>query len=80
MTLAETWPWWLGGLLFLLWFAWFEWWAFAHPSRSWTLSRTVAFVGARWPFSIVLVALTVGSLLTHFYWPWAANPLGPGGG
>lgn len=52
-----------------------EGYAFKHPERQWTLSRTISFVGARWPLSIFLWGFLSGGLAAHFFWPWATNPL-----
>ena len=57
-----------------------EVYVFRHPERQNTLSRAIAELGSKWPMSIALWGLFIGILLSHFFWPWAANPLGPGGG
>jgi hypothetical protein len=49
-------------------FAIFEAYALRHPDRQWTLSRTMAFVGAQFPLSIGLLGALFGGLLVHFYW------------
>ena len=54
--------------------------AFVHPDQYSTLSYTVSSIAAKWPFFIVLVSFTAGTLSAHFFWPWAANPMGKGGG
>lgn len=74
------WPWIVGAIIFVAWFAVFEFYAFKHPNRINTLSTAVATLGARWPLSIFLFGLLIGGLAVHFWWPWAANPLGPGTG
>jgi hypothetical protein len=80
MTLQETWPWIIPPIAFLIWFTYFEARAFENPKSYWTLSKTVSSVAAKWPLSIGLWCLLIGILLSHFFWPWAENPLGPGGG
>jgi hypothetical protein len=65
---------------FVLAFAIGETYAFDHPNRQNTLSRSVALLGARWPFSIWLIGVLVGVLAAHFFWPWCGNPLGAGVG
>ena len=55
-------------------FAVLEGYAFKHPDRQWTLSKTISTLGARWPLSIALLGMLFGGLLVHFYWPYT-NPL-----
>ena len=57
-----------------------ERYAFKHRYRQNTLSMAIATLGEKWPLSIFIMGLFVGILAAHFFWPWAANPLGPGGG
>jgi len=62
----------------LWWFVWFplavgsfaliEGFALKHPDRQWTLSRTIATVGARFPLSIAMLSGLFCGLLVHFYW------------
>jgi hypothetical protein len=73
-------PWIIGVLAAIVFFAMFEAYGFAHPDRVNTLSRSIATLGARWPFSIWLMGLFCGVLAAHFFWPWSASPLGHGGG
>ena len=73
-------PWILGTLGAIAFFAVFEALAFKHPERFNSLSRFIAGMGAKWPLSIFLMGLFCGILAAHFFWPWAANPLGAGGG
>lgn len=47
-----------------------EAYAFRHPDKQWTLSRTLATVGAKWPLSIALWGMLFGGLLVHFFWRW----------
>jgi hypothetical protein len=72
MTIALVWPW---AILFVVGLV-VEGWALNHSDRTWTLSRTVSYIGKVWPISILLFGILMG----HFFWPWAANPLGVGGG
>ena len=73
-------PWILGILGAILFFAYFEARAFRHPDQQNTLSHFIAGMGAKWPLSIFLMGMFCGILAAHFFWPWAANPLGAGGG
>ncbi len=73
-------PWIAGIFVAILFFAWFESAAFAHPERYNTLSHFIATLGAQWPLSIYLMGFFNGGLAVHFFWPWAQNPLGKGGG
>lgn len=57
-----------------------EGYAFKHPDRQNTLSRAVTTLGAKWPLSIFIMGMFAGGLAVHFFWPWAQNPLGAGGG
>jgi hypothetical protein len=61
--------------LWLIWFplvfgsfALFEGFALKHPDRQWTLSRLMAYVGAKFPLSIAILSMLFGGLLVHFYW------------
>jgi hypothetical protein len=69
MTLANSWMWWL-----LWWplaigsFGLIEHYALAHPDRQWTLSRTIAFLGARFPLTIGVFGAFFGGLMVHFFW------------
>lgn len=56
-----------------------EAYAFAHPDRQNSLSRTVATIGAKWPMSIWLMGVGTGILASHFFWSWSSNPLSGGG-
>lgn len=73
-------PWIIGAIGAIVFFAVFEAYAFRHPDRVNTLSRAIATLGARWPLSIFLMGMFAGILASHFFWPWGANPLGPGAG
>jgi uncharacterized membrane protein len=69
MTLANSWMWWL-----VWWplaigsFALIEGYGIKHPDRQWTLSKTIAWLGAKWPLSIALFGMFFGGLLVHFFW------------
>lgn len=78
--MKRTWPWAVALIVFLLWFGYWETMGFLHPDQYATLSYTVSSIAAKWPFFIVIVSFTAGTLSAHFFWPWAANPLGKGGG
>lgn len=73
-------PWIVGIALAIAFFAYFEWRAFRFPERQNTLSRFISSMGASWPLSIFLMGMLCGILAAHLFWPWAANPLGNGGG
>jgi hypothetical protein len=53
-------------------FAIFEYRALAHPENKdrATLSRYVYTIGSKFPLSIFLMGLVVGTLATHFWWHW----------
>lgn len=72
--------WVIFGLVICILFTFGEVYAFRHPERENTLSHAIAELGAKWPMSIALWGLFLGILLAHFFWPWCANPLGPGVG
>ena len=72
--------WILGAIFFIAFFSVFESLAFIHPDKYNTLSSFVASIGAFWPFAIYLFGFLNGGLAVHFFWPWAANPMGKGGG
>jgi hypothetical protein len=63
-----TWEWWVWLGLIAITFGLLESRAFRHPDRQWTLSRTVATAGAKWPLSIGLWGMFFGGLLVHFFW------------
>ena len=73
-------PWVIWLLVIIVSFAVLETYAFKHPDRENTLSHFVSETGAKWPLSIWLFGVLCGILAAHFFWPWAANPLGAGGG
>jgi hypothetical protein len=64
------WMWvlWLAALIIS--FALIERYAFRHPDRQYTLSRTVWGLGQRWPLSIFIFGAIVGGLAVHFFWNW----------
>jgi hypothetical protein len=78
--MKRTWPWFVGLVFMLGWFGYWETMAFVHPEQYDTLSHTVSDIGAHWPFSLVLFGMLAGGLLVHFFWAWAANPMGKGEG
>lgn len=78
--MKKAWPWAVGLVLWLGWFAYFETEAFIHPDQYDTLSHVVSGIGAKWPLAICLFGYVMGVLSAHFFWPWADNPLGKGGG
>lgn len=55
-----------------------EAYAIRHPQRQWTLSRTIANAGAKWPLSIGLWGMFFGGLMVHFFWHFGCD-LGVGG-
>lgn len=62
------WPWVVWWLAIFASFVALEGYAFKHPEREWTLSRTMATWGAKWPLSIGLWGMLVGGLMVHFFW------------
>lgn len=72
-------PWIVGTLVAILFFAIFEGLAFAHPDRINTLSRAIATLGSRWPFSIYLMGFFSGTMAAHLFWAWPGNPESGGG-
>lgn len=79
MTIGNSWMWW-----FVWWplaigsFGLIEHYALAHPDRQWTLSRTIAFLGARFPLTIGIFGMFFGGLMVHFFWHFGCD-LGTGG-
>lgn len=65
-----AWEWIIWGLLIIITFWCLEAFAFKHPDREWTLSKSVAYLGQRWPLSIFIQGLVVGGLAVHFFWHW----------
>jgi hypothetical protein len=69
MEFATSWLWW-----FVWWpiviglFAVIEGYALRHKDRQWTLSRTIAWVGVKFPLSIAFFGMLFGGLLVHFFW------------
>lgn len=78
--MKRTWPWMVGLVAVIGWFGYWETMAFVHPDQFDTLSHVVSSIGAKWPLAIFLCGFFAGGLSVHFFWPWAANPLGKGGG
>lgn len=78
--MKKAWPWALGLVGAIAYFGYFETMAFVHPEQYDTLSHTVSQIGASWPLAIFICGFFAGGLASHFFWPWAANPLGKGGG
>lgn len=78
--MKKAWPWLAGLLGALVYFGYFETMAFLHPDQYDTLSFTVSTIGAKWPLAIWFCGFFAGGLSAHFFWPWAANPMGKGGG
>jgi ABC-type proline/glycine betaine transport system permease subunit len=73
-------PWMLWLAAIVASFAVLEAFAFKHPTRSNTLSRTIATMGETFPLSIAIFGIIIGILLAHFFWAWCASPLMPGAG
>lgn len=69
MEFATSWLWW-----FVWWpiviglFAVIEGYALRHRDRQWTLSRTIAWMGEKFPLSIAFFGMLFGGLLVHFFW------------
>lgn len=78
--MAKKWPWAVGLVAVLAYFGYFETMAFMHPGQYDTLSNTISTIGANWPPAIYFCGFFSGGLCVHFFWPWAANPMGKGGG
>jgi hypothetical protein len=76
----KAWPWALGLVGAIAYFGYFETMAFLEPGQYDTLSHVVSTIGAKWPLAIYICGFFSGGLATHFFWPWAANPMGPGAG
>ena len=68
-----NWMWIVWLLVVAISFALIEGWAIKHPQRQWTLSRTIATWGARWPLSIALWGMLFGGLLVHFFWHFGCD-------
>lgn len=61
-------PWIIGALGAIGFFAFFEAMAFRHPERVNTLSRFIADIGAKFPFSIWICGGFAWGLAVHFFW------------
>lgn len=60
---------WLAGLVgSIVFFSFVEGLALRHPDRQWTLSATIAFIGAHFPLSIWICGAFAGGLAVHFFW------------
>lgn len=66
----KDWPWIVGTALALVYFAWWEAYAFRHPDRVNTLSRSISTLGAKFPLVIFFMGLFCGGLAVHFFWHW----------
>ena len=66
-------PWIVMAVAFVLLFAIFETYAFRHPDRQNTLSRSIYNLGKAWPISIFLLGLLTGALAAHFFWHWCPD-------
>lgn len=53
-------------------FGWLEAHALNHSKREWTLSKFVAYLGAKWPLTIFFFGLVTGGLAVHFFWRWCS--------
>jgi hypothetical protein len=51
-------------------FALIEGYAIRYPDRQWTLSRTMAWLGSRYPLTAALIGGLFVGLLIHFYAPF----------
>ena len=78
--MTKAWPWAVGLVGSLAYFGYFETMAFVHPDRYYTLSHVVSTIGAHWPLAIWISGAFAGGLAVHFFWAWASNPMGKGGG
>ncbi len=62
---------WLVGLVgAIAFFTVVEGYAFRHPDRQNTLSRTVYDIGSKFPLSIWIMGVFAGGLAVHFFWHW----------
>lgn len=73
-------PWLVGLIGAIAYFGYWETMAFLHPDQYDTLSHVVSTIGASWPPFLVICGLVAGMLISHFFWAWADNPMGKGGG
>lgn len=55
-------------IIMLISFAFIEAYAINHPSRQWTLSHSMAWLGEKWPLTIFFFGLFTGGLAVHFFW------------
>jgi hypothetical protein len=63
----EWYLWLIGLVLAIGFFAAVEGLALRHPDRQWTLSKCMAVLGARFPFSIWICGIFSGALAFHFW-------------
>jgi hypothetical protein len=66
--MSETWIWLAWFFAVCISFAFIEGYFLRYPERGWTLSRTIATIGQRWPLSIALFGMFFGGLMVHFFW------------
>lgn len=57
-----------------------ERYAFAHPERQNTLSRSIYNIGKAFPLSIFIMGMFAGGLAVHFFWHWCPELMPPGVG
>lgn len=63
-----TYMWYIWAIVSIGLFAAFEGFALKHPTRQWTLSHCVAWLGAKFPLTIAILGIIFGGLLVHFFW------------
>ena len=69
MSLANSWRWWaIWWPLAIGSFGLIEGFALRHPDRQWTLSATIAWLGAKFPLTIGFFGMFFGGLMVHFFW------------
>jgi len=68
--MSETYLWIIGLVGAIAFFVAVEGLALRHPDRQWTLSRSIATLGANFPLSIWICGAFAGGLAVHLFWPY----------
>lgn len=66
-------PWLWGTIGAIAFFVFWERYAFRHPDRVNTLSRTIYNIGKAFPLSIFIMGMFAGGLAVHFFWHWCPD-------
>jgi hypothetical protein len=70
------WMWLIGLVGAVGFFAAVEEYAIRQPTKQWTLSRCIAWLGQNFPLSIWVCGVFTGAMAVHFFWHYC--PFGAG--